>query len=80
MLRKVWNWLIGMSRLAQWLLLGVGMVIILWVTSWNVPNLTLSNRAFLTAATIGVAGLCVWIINWGDDEPDEDDVPAVKGK
>jgi hypothetical protein len=73
MLRRAWKWLTEMSRLAQWVILGIGMVIILWITSWNVPNLTLSNRAFLTIATVLVAGLCVWIINWGDDEDDEDE-------
>ncbi len=54
-------------RLAAWLVLAVGMVIIL-VWSARDVGLLPGQWAALIAATIGLAGLCVWIIGWEDDE------------
>ncbi|MGQ9583913.1 MAG: hypothetical protein ACUVXG_00760 [Anaerolineae bacterium] len=53
----------GHPRLAQWGLLAVGMVIILLWASRDVPLLWFQRLA-LVAATVGLAGLCVWIIHW----------------
>jgi hypothetical protein len=72
MLAKLKDFANRRPRLAQWIFLAIGMVIILIATSWNVEGLTLGNRAFLIAATIGLAGLCVWIINWDTGDEDED--------
>ncbi len=54
-------------RLAAWLVLAVGMVIIL---TWSARDVGLlpGQWAALIAATIGLAGLCVWIIGWEDEE------------
>jgi hypothetical protein len=72
-------------RLAAWTVLAIGMVIILIIAARDV-GLTPGQWLFLILATIGLAGLCVWIIGWesGEDEADEADAatpaPAVKPK
>ena len=53
--------------LVSWMVLSVGMVAILLVASRDVA-LELSQRFWLIVATIGLAGLCVWILSW-EDEP-----------
>jgi len=50
-------------NLVMWLVLSVGMVIMVLYAGKDVgfqPAQTLA----LVLATIGLAGLCVWIINW----------------
>jgi len=65
-LRKLWA---GHPNLVSWFVLAVGMVVIVIIAARNV-GFTTSQWAALIAATIGLAGLCVWIISWedGDDE------------
>lgn len=58
-------------RLTAWLVLAIGMVIIL---AWSARDVGLlpGQWVALIVATIGLAGLCVWIIGWEDEqEPDE---------
>jgi protein-S-isoprenylcysteine O-methyltransferase Ste14 len=57
-------------QLSAWFVLAVGMVAILL---WSVKDVGLlsSQILALTIATILVAGLCVWIIGWEDEEPEE---------
>lgn len=50
-------------RLLVWLVLAVGMVAILLWASRDSP-LLLHQRLVLVAATVGLAGLCAWIIHW----------------
>lgn len=50
-------------RLAAWLVLAFGMVVIL-VWSARDVGLLIGQWAALIVATIGLAGLCVWIIGW----------------
>jgi len=54
-------------RLVAWLVLAVGMVIIL---AWSARDVGLLPGQWiaLIAATVGLAGLCVWIIGWEDEE------------
>jgi len=54
-------------RLTAWLVLAVGMVIIL-VWSARDVGLLPAQWAALIIATILLAGLCVWIIGWEDEE------------
>lgn len=51
--------------LVSWAILAVGMVAILLVASRDVA-LDLSQRFWLIVATVGLAGLCVWILSWED--------------
>jgi hypothetical protein len=54
-------------RLLAWLVLAVGMVVIL-VWSARDVGLLPAQWAALIVATIGLAGLCVWIIGWEEEE------------
>jgi len=58
-------------RLTAWIVLAIGMVAIL-VWSARDVGLLPGQWAALIVATIGVAGLCVWIIGWEDEEKDEE--------
>lgn len=49
--------------LSNWAVLALGMVIILVISAWNVGFLPLQWLA-LVVATVLLAGLCAWIINW----------------
>lgn len=64
-------------RLTAWIVLAIGMVAIL-VWSARDVGLLPGQWAALIIATIGVAGLCVWIIGWEDEEKDEES--GVKGE
>ncbi|HKZ86207.1 MAG TPA: hypothetical protein VJ793_21445 [Anaerolineae bacterium] len=59
------KWIDRHPRLAAWLVLAVGMVIIVVLSAKDVGLLPTQMLA-LVAATIGLAGLCVWIIGWED--------------
>jgi hypothetical protein len=65
-LRKLWN---GHPNLISWAVLAIGMVVIVIVAARNV-GFQLGQWAALIAATIALAGLCVWIIGWEDGEPE----------
>ena len=54
-------------NLILWAALAVGMVIILLVAARNV-GFTAPQWAALGAATVALAGLCVWIISWEDGD------------
>ncbi len=54
----------GHPRLASWLVLSVGMVILFLVAARG-KGLTPGQLAALSALCVGVAGLCAWIIGWG---------------
>ena len=59
------KWIDRHPRLAAWLVLAVGMVIIVVLSAKDVGLLP-TQMLTLVAATIGLAGLCVWIIGWED--------------
>lgn len=56
-------------NLVLWAALALGMVAILVLAARNV-GFTASQWAALVTATVGLAGLCVWIISWEGDEQD----------
>ncbi len=58
--RTFWN---QYPVLSNWAVLALGMVIILVISAWNVGFLPLQWLA-LVVATVLLAGLCAWIINW----------------
>ncbi|MCP4542537.1 MAG: hypothetical protein GY832_35905 [Chloroflexi bacterium] len=59
-------------RLTAWLVLAVGMVVILMWSARDVGLLPAQSAA-LIVATVGLAGLCVWIIGWEDEEDLEEE-------
>ncbi|MDY6877912.1 MAG: hypothetical protein SWK90_17145 [Chloroflexota bacterium] len=63
MLSSLKQFAIKHPRLAAWLVLAIGMVAIL-VWSARDVGLLPGQWAALIGATIGLAGLCVWIIGW----------------
>lgn len=48
---------------SNWLILAIGMVIILYFSARHVGFLP-GQWAALVVATVGLAGLCAWIIQW----------------
>jgi hypothetical protein len=59
-IKQFWN---QYPVLSNWVVLALGMVIILVISAWNVGFLPLQWLA-LVVATVLLAGLCAWIINW----------------
>jgi hypothetical protein len=59
-------------RLVYWAVLAIGMVIILLIFARDV-GLNGSQWAALIIATILLAGACVWIIGWEDDDLEEEE-------
>ncbi len=49
--------------LANWLILALGMVVILYFSARHVGFLP-GQWAALVGATVALAGLCAWIISW----------------
>lgn len=64
LIRKAWN---AHPNLISWLVLAIGMVMIVLIAARNV-GFAPSQWAALLAATIALAGLCVWIVSWEDDK------------
>ncbi len=63
-IRKLWN---AHPNLISWLVLAIGMVVIVLIAARNV-GFNAGQWAALILATIGLAGLCVWIVSWEDDK------------
>ena len=59
------TWIDRHPRLAAWIVLAIGMVVIVVLSAKDVGLLPTQMLA-LIVATIGLAGLCVWIIGWED--------------
>jgi Flp pilus assembly protein protease CpaA len=59
-LKKLWT---EHPVLSNWVVLAIGMVIILYFSARHVGFLP-HQWAALVGATIVLAGLCAWIINW----------------
>lgn len=67
------KWMSRHPRLAAWIILSLGMVILLIIEAKDVGLLP-TQWAALVVATVLVAGACVWIISWEDsDETTESD-------
>jgi len=72
---KIKEWASRHPRLTAWAVLAVGMVIILILSARNVGLVAIQWVA-LIVATILLAGLCVWIIGWEDEESEARDSEA----
>ena len=77
MITKLRSWASAHPKLSAWTLLALGMVIILIIAARDV-GLLWNQWLWMILATIGLAGLCVWIIGWEDDEEDEKDSEKLK--
>jgi hypothetical protein len=68
------NWIIQHPNLSAWFALALGMVILLVIEARDV-GLEGSQWFWLIVITVLVAGACIWIVSWGEDEepgPEED--------
>ncbi len=59
------NWINVHPKIAAWIVLALGMVVLV-VWSAKDVGLLAGQMLALVVATIGLAGLCVWIIGWED--------------
>jgi len=66
-MEKIKNVITNHPYLSAWVVLALGMVLILVYEAQNV-GLEGSQWFWLITITILVAGACIWIISWGDDE------------
>ena len=57
-------------QILAWIVLAIGMVIILILSAREV-GFTAGQWAALIVTTILLAGACVWIIGWGEEEEAE---------
>lgn len=64
------RWVSQHPNLTAWFVLALGMVILLLIEARDV-GLAGMQWFWLIAITILVAGACIWIISWGDDEEDD---------
>ena len=69
------NWIKNHPNLTAWFVLAVGMVAIL---VWEARDVGLESMQWfwLVLVTILVAGACIWIISWGDDEEESEEGSA----
>ena len=64
------NFVRNHPQITAWIALAIGMVIILIWSAKDV-GFTASQWAALIVTTILLAGACVWIIGWGDEDEAE---------
>jgi hypothetical protein len=69
-MESIKSWIKGHPNLTAWLVLALGMVAIL---VWEARDIGLETMQWfwLIVVTILVAGACIWIISWGDDDEEE---------
>ena len=77
-MNQVMTWVRAHPRLAAWIVLALGMDLMVAYEARDVGLLAGQWAALIIATTL-VAGLCVWIIGWEDDEEDEPPVEAPAG-
>ena len=69
------RWASVHPRLAAWIVLALGMVILLVIEARDVGLLP-GQWVALIVATVLVAGACIWIVSWEDkDEAEDEDKP-----
>jgi hypothetical protein len=66
-------------RISAWVVLSIGIVGLLVYEARDV-GLTTGNWIALVVASIIVAGLCVWIVSWEDEEVVEETTVRVKSE
>jgi hypothetical protein len=71
------NWIQAHPNLTAWLVLATGMIILLVMEARNL-GLAASQWFWLIVITALVAGLCIWIISWGDEDEDEEETAVSK--
>jgi len=70
------KWIRHHPNLSAWFVLALGMVILLIIEARDV-GLEASQWFWLIVVTILVAGACIWIVSWGDDDEINGDEVAI---
>lgn len=65
------RWASRHPRVAAWIVLSVGMVTLLILEARDV-GLTLPQWVALIVATVLVAGACIWIISWEENDEENE--------
>ena len=65
-------WAAAHPRLSAWIVLALGMVILLTIEARDV-GLLAGQWIALIVVTALVAGLCIWIVTWDDDDLEDED-------
>jgi hypothetical protein len=73
-MESIMNWIKTHPNLTAWIVLALGMVAIL---VWEARDIGVEAMQWfwLIVVTILVAGACIWIISWGDDDEEEAEEP-----
>lgn len=74
-----YDWADAHPRLSAWIALATGMVILLVIEARNV-GLEFGQWIALIVATVLVAGACIWIVTWDDDDLVEEAEQAGDGE
>lgn len=61
------KWSLIHPRIAAWIVLSAGMIILLAIEARDV-GLEIGNWIALIVMTILVAGACIWIVSWEDED------------
>jgi len=64
-------------RITAWVVLSLGCIALLVYEARDV-GLTAGNWIALIIATVAVAGLCIWIVSWEDEEETAADTSSEK--
>jgi hypothetical protein len=72
------RWIEDHPRLSSWIVLGLGMALIVAFSARDV-GLQPGQWVAIIAATVLVAGACVWIISW-EDEDEEPETSSAEAK
>lgn len=65
------RWMRRHPRLAAWIVLSIGMIVLLTLEAASIGLLP-GQWIALYAACILVAGACIWIVSWEDDDQAEE--------
>ena len=66
-MQAIKDWVLRHSSLAAWIVLAIGMNAILIYEARDVGLLPMQWFWLILITTL-VAGACIWIVSWGDDE------------
>jgi len=73
------RWASRHPRVAAWIVLSLGMVILLVIEAREVGLLPLQWVALIVACVL-VAGACIWIVSWEDRDEDSPEAAAAVDK
>ncbi len=68
------QWAATHPRIAAWIVLSVGMVILMIIAAREVGLLPTQWFALISACVL-VSGACIWIVSWEDGDDEEADNP-----